>query len=456
MTSSLATPAAALVGDEVKSEPGPIETPAIGSFEAGFSALVKAVAPAVVNISTETPGADLLVPIPMDRRADIPSIEGAGSGFIISQDGIVVTNNHVVEDATTITVETSDGRSLPAKLIGSDPLTDLAVLDIEGEGFPTVGFADSDTVEVGDWALAVGNPLGQGFSVSLGIVSARGRSLMGAFDDYIQTDAAINRGNSGGPLFNTQGEVVGINTAILSPTGGSIGIGFSMSSNVAKDVVAQLREHGQTRRGWLGVQIQAITPDVAKALELENTDGALIAGLLDGPAKEAGVEPGDVVVAINGNPVRNSQDLTRITANAGPEATIVLDVLRGKKIHSLPVTLGRREEAEARIEADEQEGTIEQASVFGIQVGALEDQERRALGLPRSGGVIVLDAPRASNLRAGDIILGVGQQQVFHPEGFVDMLQDAAQSGTPLVLLRILREGKPAFIALPITPETER
>ncbi len=261
-----------------------------------FADLAQKISPSVVNITTSTVVAEAT-----DRRPQLPPGSpfedmfrdfldrnnpgdeaprrgsALGSGFVISEDGFIVTNNHVIEGADDIEIEFFSGDRLKAKVIGTDPKTDLAVLKVESDKpLPFVQFGNSDGIRVGDWVMAMGNPLGQGFSVSAGIVSARGRSLQGTYDDYIQTDAAINRGNSGGPLFNMAGEVIGVNTAILSPNGGSIGIGFAMASNVATKVVAQLRDFGETRRGWLGVRIQDVSPDIAEAMGLEKAAGALV------------------------------------------------------------------------------------------------------------------------------------------------------------------------------------
>jgi serine protease Do len=231
-----------------------------------------------------------------------------GSGFIISQDGYIVTNNHVIESADEIQIELFDGGELEARLIGRDPRTDIALLKVESDRpLPFVAFGNSDAARVGDWVLAIGNPLGQGFSVSAGIISARNRTLQGSYDDFIQTDAAINRGNSGGPLFNMGGEVIGVNTAILSPTGGSIGIGFAMSSAVVERVVAQLRDFGETRRGWLGVRIQNVDPDVAEALGMTEAKGALVTDVPEGPALEAGLRAGDVILEFDGQRVPDTR-----------------------------------------------------------------------------------------------------------------------------------------------------
>ena len=243
--------------------------------------------------------------------------EALGSGFVISADGYIVTNNHVIEGADDIEIDFFNGKRLRAKLVGTDVKTDIALLKVESETpLPFVVFGDSDVMRVGDWVVAMGNPLGQGFSVSAGIVSARKRELSGTYDDFIQTDAAINRGNSGGPLFNTDGQVIGVNTAILSPNGGSIGIGFSMASNVVSKVVGQLKEFGETRRGWLGVRIQDVTPDVAEAMGLADAKGALITDVPDGPAKDAGLLAGVVITSFFGADVADTRELVRRVADA--------------------------------------------------------------------------------------------------------------------------------------------
>jgi serine protease Do len=298
-----------------------------------FADLAEGISPSVVNITTSA-----LIAAPADGAPMVPEgspfedffddfntpgdqgpqrSEALGSGFVVSEDGYIVTNNHVIEGADEIMIEFFSGKKLPAKLVGTDPKTDIALLKVEADApLPFVTFGNSDLMRVGDWVMAMGNPLGQGFSVSAGIVSARGRELSGSYDDFIQTDAAINRGNSGGPLFNMDGQVIGVNTSILSPTGGSIGIGFSMSSNVVSKVVDQLREFGETRRGWLGVRIQDVTPDVAEAMALPEASGALVTDVPDGPAKDAGLVAGDVITRFDGQPVSDAGDLTRRVADA--------------------------------------------------------------------------------------------------------------------------------------------
>ena len=324
-----------------------------------FADLAESVSPAVVNITTSTvvegrTGPQGIVPegSPFEdffrdfqnRNDDGPRprrSSALGSGFVISEDGYVVTNNHVIDGADEILIEFFSGKELPAKVVGTDPNTDLALLKVEtDEPLDFVSFGDSDIARVGDWVMAMGNPLGQGFSVSAGIVSARNRALSGSYDDYIQTDAAINRGNSGGPLFNLDGEVIGVNTAILSPNGGSIGIGFSMASNVVTRVVDQLKEFGETRRGWLGVRIQDVTGDVAEAMGLEEASGALITDVPDGPAKEAGLLSGDVILKFDGVEVKDTRALVRQVGNTPVGKTVRVVVFRDGGTKTISVTLG--------------------------------------------------------------------------------------------------------------------
>ncbi len=302
-----------------------------------FADLAEKFSPAVVNITTKTtvaapalrgPGPIVPEGSPfedffddfMDRghRGGKPrKSQALGSGFVISEDGYIVTNNHVIAEADEIKVEFFSGKMLDAKIIGRDPKVDIAVLKVESdEPLPFVTFGDSDVMRVGDWVLAMGNPLGQGFSVSAGVISARNRALSGTYDDYLQTDAAINRGNSGGPLFNMDGQVIGVNTAILSPNGGSIGIGFSMASNVVVRVVDQLKEFGETRRGWLGVRIQDVDEDIAESLGLEDTKGALVAGVPEGPAADAGIQTNDLIISFDGSEVKDTRSLVRLVGNA--------------------------------------------------------------------------------------------------------------------------------------------
>jgi serine protease Do len=410
-----------------------------------FSETIKTVAPAVVNITTESPSMEGIFRLP-GQEGEEP-VQGQGAGFVISPTGTIVTNHHVIVGAQTIRVEFQDGTEYEATLVGTDPLTDIALLDIEGEDHPVLTFADSDTIEVGDWALALGNPLGQGFSASLGIVSARGRTLSGAFDDYIQTDAAINRGNSGGPLFNVDGEVIGVNTAILSPTGGSIGIGFAMAANVVQEITEQLATYGTTRRGWLGVQMQEITPGVADAIGLPQAEGALVAELLEGPAQEAGLLAGDAITGFNGTPITDINDLTRRIAAAGPDATVELEIWREGATRSFTIALGSREQAENAME-DTATG-----SFAGIAFAALTEDDKTRLALPdamRGARVAGLPKDTTITLQTDDVVTAINQQPVATPQEVVAALESLKDAGRAVALIQIARAGQPAFVLLPL------
>ncbi|UXU74414.1 MULTISPECIES: Do family serine endopeptidase [unclassified Paracoccus (in: a-proteobacteria)] len=332
----------------------------------GYAQLVSRVSPAVVYIEvtkTAEPAAmkpaDLPpefqefarrfgMPLP-DQPFDAPRGQlqqtGVGTGFIISAQGDIVTNNHVVEGADKVTVKLADGTSMEGKVVGTDPATDLALVRVSaGHDLPFVEWGDSTSLQVGQDVVAIGNPFGLGNTVTAGIVSALGRDInSGPFDNYIQTDAAINQGNSGGPLFDSQGKVMGINTAIFSPSGGSIGIGFAVPAETARQVIADLADDGKVERGWLGVSIQPVTEDIAAAIGMEKATGALIADVsADTPAAKAGLKRGDVVTAVNGTPVQGPRDLTRIVAGARPDSKVDLDLLRAGKPTSIVVTLGER------------------------------------------------------------------------------------------------------------------
>ena len=392
-------------------------------------------------------------PIPPQRS------EALGSGFVISADGYIVTNNHVIEGADDIEIDFFNGKRLRAKLVGTDLKTDIALLKVESEApLPFVSFGDSDVMRVGDWVVAMGNPLGQGFSVSAGIVSARNRELSGTYDDFIQTDAAINRGNSGGPLFNTEGEVVGVNTAILSPNGGSIGIGFSMASNVVSKVVGQLREFGETRRGWLGVRIQDVTPDVAEAMGLADAKGALITDVPDGPAKDAGLLAGDVITAFDGAEVADTRELVRRVADAPIGEAVAVVVQREGKVENLSIKLGRREDAEAvpvPVATPAPEAAAK-AEVLGMTIAPLDQDAITKLGLPAgSEGLIVMAVDQASEafakgLREGDLITEAGQQKVVVLKDLQGRVDEAKGAGRKSLLLLVRRAGDPRFVALSI------
>jgi serine protease Do len=378
-----------------------------------------------------------------------------GSGFVISEDGFIVTNNHVIEGADEIMVEFRDGSELPATVIGTDPNTDIAVLKVEPETPLTfVPFGDSDVMRVGDWVMAMGNPLGQGFSVSVGIVSARERALSGTYDDFIQTDAAINRGNSGGPLFNMAGEVVGVNTAILSPNGGSIGIGFSMASNVVAGVVNQLQEFGETRRGWLGVRIQDVTAEIAEGLGLDVVTGALVTDVPEGPARAAGMEVGDVITTFDGVEVDDTRELVRVVGASGVGETVRVVVYRDGATQTLLVTLGRRETAESEAFPDAPGAEVMPSSeILGLTLAPLTDEAREANGVQDGLLVEAVDPESEAaerGLEPGDVITEVGQQPVSDVAGFQARVDEADEAGQNSILLLIRRDGTPRFVALPI------
>tara|TARA_R110002094_G_C4925641_1_gene211965 strand:+ start:375 stop:1856 length:1482 start_codon:yes stop_codon:yes gene_type:complete len=442
--------------------------------------LAEKISPSVVNITTSTmvegrTGPQGIVPEGspfedffrefQDRNNDgegqRPRRSSAlGSGFVISEDGFVVTNNHVIAGADEITIEFFSGEELIAKVIGTDPKTDIALLKVEAPSpLPYVNFGNSNASRVGDWVIAIGNPLGQGFSVSAGIVSARNRALSGTYDDYIQTDAAINRGNSGGPLFNMDGEVIGVNTAILSPNGGSIGIGFSMASNVVTRVVDQLKEFGETRRGWLGVRIQDVTKDVADAMGLAKAEGALITDVPEGPAQEAGLLTGDVIVSFDGVSVADTRGLVRQVGNSPVGAAVRVTVLREGKSQIIKVVLGRREDADAEVaeQTDTDEGkTPEQQSqsVLGLTLTPLTDELREELDADSAMvGLAVTEVDEASEayekgLRAGDIITEAGQQKVTGIGDLESRVKAAKEAGRKSLLLLVRRAGDPRFVAL--------
>ncbi len=440
-----------------------------------FADLAQEVSPAVVNITTSTVVAQGTGPSPIvpegspfedffrdfqdrNNNGDRPRRTSAlGSGFVISEDGYIVTNNHVIETADEIIIEFFSGRELEAEVIGTDPKTDIALLKVEADGpLPFVSFADSDTARVGDWVIAMGNPLGQGFSVSAGIVSARNRELSGTYDDYIQTDAAINRGNSGGPLFNLDGQVVGVNTAILSPNGGSIGIGFSMASNVVTRVVDQLQEFGETRRGWLGVRIQDVTDDVAEAMGLEKVAGALVTDVPEGPAEEAGMQAGDVITQFDGYEVEDTRTLVRRVGNTEVGKTVRVVVFREGKTQTLRVTLGRREAAEGVVPAA-QPGESEEPSeteILGLTLTQLDDDLRSQLELDdNASGLVVSDIDNLSEayekgMRAGDVITEAGQQKLSSISDLEARIEDAREAGRKSILLLVRRAGEPRFVAL--------
>ncbi len=448
------------------------------SVPPSFADLVEKFSPAVVDITTSSivaaqSGGQMQVPpgSPFEKffkdfngqngqSPDQPmeKSEALGSGYIISADGYIVTNNHVIEGADDIEVETFGHKTFKAKVVGRDLKTDVALLKVDSpDALPFVSFGDSDKMRVGDWVVAMGNPLGQGFSVSAGIVSARGRELSGTYDDFLQTDAAINKGNSGGPLFNVNGEVIGMNTAILSPSGGSIGIGFSMASNVVSKVVDQLKQFGETRRGWLGVRIQDVSQDVADAMGLADAKGALVTDVPDGPGKDAGILSGDVIVTFNGKDVADSKALVRAVADAPIGEMVKVVVLRQGKSVDLDVKLGRREEAEAQADPEGGKATPaepQSSVILGLTLQPYTDEMAADLGLqPGDKGLVVMDVDVASEaytkgLRQGDLITEAGQQKVATLKDIQDRVAEAKDAGRKSLLLLVRTQGDPRFVAL--------
>lgn len=446
-----------------------------------FADLAEQVMPAVVNISASTTveTKNRVVPqmpqgTPFDdlfeeffkRRGQGENMRprrsnSLGSGFIVDASGIVVTNNHVIGDANDITVILQDGTRLKAEIVGKDSKVDLAVLRVKSEKpLPAVKFGDSDKMRAGDWVVAIGNPFGLGGSVTAGIVSARGRDIgSGVYDDYIQTDAAINRGNSGGPLFNMNGEVIGINTAILSPSGGSVGIGFAVPTAQAMGVVSQLREFGETRRGWLGVRIQNVDEATAEALGLGQPRGALIAGIDEkGPAKPAGLEVGDVVVRFDGKDIKETRDLPRVVATTPVGKTVDVVVLRKGKEVTKSVTLGRLEDGEKIANADKGEpAKPEVTSALGLDLSSITDEVRRRFNIKDTvKGVVVTkidpdSAAAEKPIRPGDVVVEVGQEVVSSPADVTKRVEALKKDGRKSALLLLSSpQGEVRFVAVTI------
>ncbi|HRX37364.1 MAG TPA: Do family serine endopeptidase [Aestuariivirga sp.] len=385
-----------------------------------------------------------------------------GSGFIVDAKGLIVTNNHVVEGAESIEVHLQDDTILKAELVGRDPKTDLAVLKVKTDRqLPTVSFGDSDRLRIGEWVMAIGNPFGLGGSVSLGIVSARNRDInAGPYDDYIQTDAAINKGNSGGPLFNLMGDVVGINTAIFSPSGGSVGIGFSVPSNTAKYVVDQLINYGETRRGWLGVKIQQVTPDIADSINLGNARGALVADVTPtGPAEAAGIQSGDVIIEFNGRPVSQMRDLPKIVAETEIGKDVPVKVLRKGQEVMVTAKVGRLEDGEKL--ASNAPGAPEPApavvTVLGMTITSMTDELRTKYAIDADlKGAVVTEvaadgAASEKRLEPGDVVTEAGEKEVLGAADISARIDEAKAAGKTSILLLVAKGGKQAemrFIAL--------
>jgi len=391
--------------------------------------------------------------------------QSLGSGFVIDASGIVVTNNHVIDGADEINVILQDNTTIRAELLGTDPRTDIAVLRVKTDKpLTAVRFGDSDTAAVGDWVLAIGNPFGLGGTVTAGIVSARGRNInQGLYDDFIQTDAAINRGNSGGPLFNMQGEVVGINTAIYSPTGGSIGIGFSIPSNLARNIVAQLQDGGKVRRGWLGVNIQQVTDEIAESLGLTGGGrGALVARAQeDGPAARGGIRNGDVVLRFNGQEVREMRTLPRIVAETPVGRQVPVVVWRDGREQTVQVTVGELPAEPQQAAATPAPQTVRPTELtgLGLRVGPISAETRERFSLrPEQRGVVILEVSPGSpaaerELRPGDVIVEVQQERVNTPQEVQARLEALRRQNRPTALLLIETAQGQRFVPLRLRAE---
>ncbi|MFL5198224.1 MAG: Do family serine endopeptidase, partial [Microvirga sp.] len=387
-----------------------------------------------------------------------------GSGFIVDTAGVVVTNNHVIADADEIHVIMNDGTKIRAELVGVDKKTDIAVLKFKPvKPLVAVKFGDSDKLRLGEWVIAIGNPFSLGGSVTAGIVSARGRNIeSGPYDNYIQTDASINKGNSGGPLFNMNGEVIGINTAILSPTGGSVGIGFAVPAATAVPVIQQLREFGETRRGWLGVRIQNVDEPTAEALGLGTPRGALVAGIDDkGPAKPSGLEVGDVIVKFDGQEVKQSRDLPRIVANTPVGKAVDVTVVRKGKEVVKSVTLGRLEDNDRQQQASLNQPPTDVPSatrrVLGLELSGLSDEVRKRFNVKDTvKGVVVTrvdpnSAAADKRIQMGEVIVEVGQEPVSSPADVTRRVEALKKEGKKSALLLVANaQGEVRFVAVSI------
>jgi serine protease Do len=374
-----------------------------------------------------------------------------GSGFFISSDGYIVTNNHVVKHASEVKIKTNDGKTYKAKVIGTDPKTDLAllkVIDANGKKFPSVQFAEKDP-RVGDWVIAVGNPFGFGGTVTTGIVSARGRQIgAGPYDDFLQIDAPINKGNSGGPAFNLKGKVVGVNTAIFSPTGGSVGIGFAIPASVAKEVIMDLKSKGHVTRGWLGVQIQQVTKDIAESLGLDSPHGAIVVKLTEkSPARAAGVKTGDTILEVNGVKVKDPRDLARKIAHVKPGEEANLTILRNGEKKTIAVKIGSMPSDKKIAEGfgGKEKAAPASASAMGLSLKTADDGQ----------GVVIVSVKPGSkaakkNLRPGDIILEVAGIEVNSPEAVKAAIAKAGKMGKKSVLFLVRSGEAQRFVALPM------